>query len=149
MEAETYSICDSITIVRTFSPFPYFVESISVCQNCFGKHTLSTQLSTHIHTGIPTLPCPTENLHWSSQVWSTIAIGLKIPNTLQQRGCLNYTSRNKVPSGRGRKTSCGLDSLKDEWGTVLYTCLPSSFLCPETQRNQCVGCRSSMVMKPK
>ena len=32
VEAETYLICESIKTVRTFSPFPYVVEAISVCQ---------------------------------------------------------------------------------------------------------------------
>ncbi len=31
VEAETYLICESIKIVRTFSPYPYFFEAISVC----------------------------------------------------------------------------------------------------------------------
>jgi len=125
-----------------FSPCPYFVEAISVCQNCIGNHTLSTKLSTNILTGIITLPCPTENLHWSSQVWSKIAIGLK------KEAVWTIPAKRKYPLGEGFKQVVALTAFKG--CTRVRDALPASpFLCPATQLNQCVGCRRSMVMKPK
>ena len=84
-------------------------------------------------------------IHWSSQVWFAITIGQPCLDILQQGGCLDYTSRKKVPLGKTGRTSLDSTIIKEWWGAT--QCWPLLVLCPATQRDQWVSCRHSMGME--
>ena len=122
--------CESVLSCRTFSPLQmsgdkYFVEAVIslpkvywasiLCQRnlplTFTQEWTNTFVVSYQAYKHKICPSNWKSFHWSSQVWYKIAIGQPCSKPLQQRGCLDYTSRKKVPSGRGRNTSYGLDSL--------------------------------------
>ena len=83
------------------------------------------------------LPCPTENLHWSSHVWSTTAIGLKIPNLLQQRGFWTIYARRKYPLGEGFKHVVALTHSKDKQGKVHIALSSSPSMLSNPTQSMC------------
>jgi hypothetical protein len=95
---------------------------------------------------------PHRDHHTSLPNWKS---SLELPGMIYNRhrpqneeAVWTIPAKRKYPLGEGFKQVVALTAFKG--CTRVRDALPASpFLCPAIQLNQCVGCRRSMVMKPK